>query len=147
MNSFLSLVLAYCMLILESQTCLAQSDNTILAMDVSTEPVSYNFSSDSLPVLTDSTVFEVMMNVNLYDTTNIEEIEVKIGTSDGASDLVNQTFTFDVFGSLGGGLSYDRLAYNLSLGLGQHSGMLNYFASVRVKRTDNSWSSSIVYNR
>lgn len=147
MNKSLPLVLAYFLIILTGQNCFAQSDISILSMDVFTEPISNNLSSDSLPIQTDSTGYNVMMNVNLYDTTIIQEIEVKIGTSDGASDLISHTFTFDVFGSLGNGLSYDREFYHLSLGLGELSGMLNYFAAVRVKRTDNSWSPSIVYNR
>jgi hypothetical protein len=65
----------------------AQDTNPILSMDVTSVSIRNNFSQDSLPMITDSTVYSVGMNISLYDSTNIQNIEVKLGSTDGGSDL------------------------------------------------------------
>ncbi|MBL0105046.1 MAG: hypothetical protein IPP51_15545 [Bacteroidetes bacterium] len=115
-------------------------------MDVATISVANNFI-DSLPVETDSTVYSVVVNVNLFDTVDVQNIEVKIGTTAGGSDLVNQTFAFDVSGSLSGGMSYLRELYRVQLGVGNLIGLGDYYAEVRVQRLDGSYSPSVVFNR
>ena len=116
-------------------------------MDVVTTPISNNFSADSLPIITDSTVFDVGMNVNLFDTSGIQNIEVKIGTAQGGSDLINQTFVFDVSGALSNGRYYLRDLYHVQLGLGQFSNFVDYFAEVRIVWVDNSYSPFVIFNR
>ncbi len=116
-------------------------------MDVVTTPISNNFSPDSLPIITDTTVFDVGMNVNLFDTSGIQTIEVKIGSTQGGSDLINQTFVFDVSGPLGNGRYYLRDLYHVQLGLGQFSNFTDYFAEVRIQWVDNSYSPTVIFNR
>ncbi|MBK6986838.1 MAG: hypothetical protein IPI10_15545 [Bacteroidetes bacterium] len=114
---------------------------------MATTPVANHLSLDSLPSLTDSTVFSVEMNVNLFDTLNIQELEVKIGTSSGASDIFSHSFVFDVSGSLGSGLFYLRDAYSIQLGLGNRMQMLNYYSQVRIKKADGSYTDAVLFNR
>ncbi|MBK7430852.1 MAG: hypothetical protein IPI62_07920 [Bacteroidetes bacterium] len=66
-----------------------QGANPILSMDVITIPIGNNLSQDSLPMITDSTIYQVNMNLSLYDSTDIQNIEVRIGSSgNGVSLLV-----------------------------------------------------------
>ncbi len=116
-------------------------------MDVATEAVGNHLTSDSLPLMTDTTIFDVGMNVNLYDTLNIQEIEVMIGSSPGTSNIFSRSFVYDVSGSLGSGASYSRDEYKIHLGLGSLMQMLDYYCQVRIKRTDGSYTTAVVFNR
>ncbi len=127
--------------------CSAQNTYPVLSMDVATEAVGNHLTPDSLPLLTDTTIFDVGLNLNLYDTTNIQAIEVKIGSSPGASDVFSRNFTFDVSGSLGSGISYIRDEYAIQLGLGNLQQMLSYYSQVRIQRTDGSYNTAVVFNR
>lgn len=129
------------------QNCFAQALAPILSMSVNTVAVSNNFSLDSLPIITDSTVFDVGVDVHLFDTTDVHSIEVKIGTTAGGSDLVNHSFTFDLAGSLGSGMTYFRDGYLVQLDLGLIQNLVDYFAEVRLQRMDGSFSPTVVYNR
>ena len=129
------------------QNCFAQAPDPILSMSVNTVAVANNFSLDSLPVITDSTVFDVGVDVHLFDTTDVQSIEVKIGTTPGGSDLVNHSFAFDVTGSLGSGMTYLRDGYLVQLDLGLILNLVDYFAEVRLQRMDGSYSPTVVYNR
>lgn len=139
--------LFYIVLLFSNVEAFAQDDNPILSMDVTSVSIRNNFSQDSLPMITDSTVYLVGMNISLYDSTNIQNIEVKLGSTDGGSDLLSHTFAFDITGQLGNGLSYSRVGYAISLGLGELTGIDSYFAEVRVQHTDGSYSPSISFNR
>lgn len=132
--------------VLISQLLYSQS-NPILSMSVEQVSVANNFSLDSLPVLTDSTVFEVGVKVNLFDTLDIQSIDVEIGTADGTPDLFNHSYAFDVSNSLGSGLSYARNAYSILLGAGQVSNMISYYSRVRLHYTDGTYSPYVVFNR
>ena len=130
-----------------SLNCFSQSDNPVLSMDVEAVPVGTILSVDSLPIITDSTLFEVAMYVNLVDTTSIQEMEVKIGTTLGSSDVFNHTFSFDVVGSSSGGVAFLRDAYLVQLKFGQLMGMVNYYSQIRILRTNNLYSPITYFNR
>ena len=116
-------------------------------MDVSTEPVANHLTPDSLPLLTDTTVFDVVMYVNLFDTLNIQQMEVKIGSSPGGSDIFSNNFVFDAAPPPIGGLAYFRDAYSIRLGLGWLDQMLSYYAVVRIQKTNGSYSEAVEFNR
>ena len=128
----LSIRLTGYLIFFSSFDCSAQNTYPVMSMD---------------PILTDTTIFDVGMNLNLYDTTNIQSIEVKIGSSPGASDVFSRNFTFDVSGSLGSGISYLRDEYAIHLGLGNLQQMLSYYSQVRIQRTDGSYNTAVVFNR
>lgn len=126
---------------------LGQGTNPIMSMDVVANPIRNNFSIDSLPLVTDSTIYQVGMNLNLYDSTDIQSIEVKIGRTDGGTEFINHDFAFDVSGSLAGGMSYFRNGYSIQLGLGELAGVYSYYAEVRIKHLNGSYSPSISFNQ
>ncbi len=138
-------LLAQCFILL-NVIVTAQSSNQVLSMDVVTETIGNNFSFDSLPVINDSTIYQIAMNLSLYDTTNIQEIEIGIGTTEGSSDLIFRNFSFDDF-SPGSGFSYSRQGFNIQLGLGTAQGISSFFSSVRLKLLDGSYSPIITFNR
>ena len=125
----------------------AQDANSIFSMEVQLQSVGNNFSPDGLPIVSNSTIYNVGMNVSLYDTSNIQSIEVSLGSSQGGTDILSHTFSNDVSGSLGNGLSYLRNGYQLNLGLGQLTGLQDYFTEVKGKRTNGTYSPVILFNR
>jgi len=116
-------------------------------MDVSTEPIANHLTPDSLPLLTDTTIFDVVMHVNLFDTLNIQQIEVKIGSVQGASDIFSNNFVFDASPPPTGGLTYFRDEYSIRLGLGPLQQMLSYYAVVRIQKSNGSYSDAVEFNR
>lgn len=124
-----------------------QDANPILSMEVVATSVGNNFSPDSLPIVTDSTIYQISVNLNLYDSTDIKNIEVNIGSTQGGTEFISHNFAFDVSGSLGNGISYSRNGYNIQLELGELVGVNSFFANVRVQRLDNSYSPYIAFNR
>lgn len=124
-----------------------QNANPILSMDIDIVPIGNNFSLDSLPMISDSTIYQVGMNLNLYDSTDIQNIEVKLGSTDGGSEFMSHVFAFDVSGSLGGGLSYVRNGNSIQLGLGELTGVYSYFAEVRVQHLNGTYSPFISFNK
>lgn len=124
-----------------------QAPNPILSMEVVAIPIGNNLSSDSLPLVTDSTIYQVGMNLSLYDSTNIQSIEVKIGSSESGTEFFTHVFTFDVSGQLGGGLSYARNGYSIQLDLGELVGLFAYYSEVRVQHLNGSYSPSISFNQ
>jgi len=62
--------------------------------------------------------FPFSININQADTTNTGSIAVQLGSTDGASDLLNYTFNYDVKSGLPSGLAYSRTGKNITLTLG-----------------------------
>lgn len=115
-------------------------------MNVQSTSVAYD-TSGGLPDLSDSTVFSLVMNVSLLDTTNIDKIYVELGDSAFSTNRLQHTFDWDVSGSTGVGTSYSRTEYDIVLGLGNFKDLLNYNATVRIKRTDGTFTDFINFSR
>ena len=124
-----------------------QSSFPILAMDVRVTPIDNDTASNGLPDISDTTIFRGVMNVQLFDTTGIDRLEVKLVSTPGGGDLLSQNFVFDVSGALGNGTSYHRNGFEISLGLGDFAGLLNYSAEVKIKKVDGSYTSSVSFTR
>ena len=126
----------------------AQSNQyPVLAMSVQVTAISSDTSLGGLPALTDTTVFSANMSIDLFDTTGIDQIEVKLGSVMGGSDYLSKNFLFDVPGSFGDGTSFYRNDFNVSIGLGHYPGLTDYFAEIRIKRQDGSFTDSVLFNR
>ena len=143
-SPFVCLAISFFMIVWSN--LFAQDENPVLSMEVTSHAIANNFSPDSLPLITDSTVYAVGMKVSLYDSTNIRAIEVSLGSTSGSSDIFSYSFQFDV-SSVGNGMAYSRNGLFLNLGLGQLTGLQDYFAQVRVERLDGSFSPAILFNR
>jgi hypothetical protein len=124
----------------------AQGTFPILKMDVQRISIA-NDTSGGLPDLSDSTIFRLTMNVSLFDTIDIDKICVVLSDSGGIGNRLQHTFDWDVSGSTGGGTSYLRSEYDLSMGLGDFKDLLNYEATVQIKRTDGSLTELISFSR
>lgn len=118
----------------------------VLSMKIQTIAIA-NSTLGGLPDISDSTVFKTTMIVSLTDTTLIDKIYVLLGDSGNTSNRLQKIFDWDVFGSTGNGTSYTRNSYDVILGLGNYMDLLNYNASVRVKRTDGSFTDLVEFSR
>jgi len=125
----------------------AQNPNfPIISMGIETTPVA-NDTSGGLPDLSDSTRFNVQMSISLFDTTIVNQIEVTLSDSGATGNRLQHTFNWDVYGSTGNGTSYSRNEYYVTLNLGNFKDLLNYFAAVRIKRTDGTYTDYINFSR
>lgn len=92
------------------------------------------------PTATDSTLLQGTYIVALSDSINVANIELKIGSSPGAYDILNYTFVFDTQAVLPAGFSYARLGNTLTLQVGAYSDRSTYFCAVRVQAANGTWS-------
>ena len=118
----------------------------IVSMDIQATPIAHD-TSGGLPDLSDSTIFHIVMNVSLFDTTSIEKMYVVLSDSGGTGNRLTHTFNWDVSGSTGSGTTYVRSRYNVVLGLGNFKDLLNYTATVQIKRTDGTLTDLINFSR
>lgn len=78
--------------------------------------------------------------IQLTDSTQIDKIEVTLGTTDGHSDVLNESFTFDQTSGLANGLSYLRNANAVFLETGTITELPTYFGRVRLKLTNGQFT-------
>ena len=145
LTSSLLIFLLLCLLFAEN----SKAENPtypIVAMDIQTTPVAFD-TSGGLPDLSDSTVFHFEMNVSLFDTSSIDKIYVVLSDSGNTGNRLQKTFDWDVSGSTGNGTTFLRTDYTVALGLGNFKDLLNYYATVRIKRTDGTFTDLISFYR
>lgn len=78
--------------------------------------------------------------IEVSDTTDVAQLEIKLGTADGQNNLVSHTFDFDVTGGLPAGFTYSRTGNKVTLGTNDFSDMSTYFGTVRLKNGSGTWS-------
>lgn len=83
------------------------------------------------------------MIIVLNDTSDISTLHVKLGTSQGGSDLLQKDFQYDVSGVFTDGTSYSRDYKTIRLGLGEFTGLNHYYAELQME--DGSSQSGPVY--
>jgi hypothetical protein len=59
--------------------------------------------------------------------------------------LLQETFSFDVSGSLGDSTTYARRSYNILLGLESFTDVPLFYSQMSVTKTDNSQSALFTY--
>jgi len=74
------------------------------------------------------------------DTSNVQQLEVKLGSSAGDYSLVNAVFDFDVTGGLPAEYSYQRNGNAITLVTGTLTEQSTWFGSVRIKNNSGQWS-------
>ena len=148
MNQLLKIFLMSSIVTLYTLTMSAQTGPyPVIAMSINTESVGSDTLSNGLPAVPDSVTYNADMLISLSDTTDIDLIEVKLDTVSGGQGLLSMNYTFDQFGSLGSNRSYARSGYDVLLGLGHFQGLIKYFAEVRVKKLNGSYSDIVSFNR
>lgn len=130
-----------------SHVCAQQNSYPVLSTSVETTCITNCIDADSIPYVSDSSLIQVIMTIQLFEVTGINSLHVKLGTTNGGSDLLDKTFDFDVSGSVGNGCTYSRTDYTVTLGLGSFNGLTSYFSEVKLERTDHSLTDAIVFNR
>ncbi len=85
-------------------------------------------------------VVEGTMFITLSDTSQIDLIEVKVGSKEGQADLVNHQFTYDQTSGLPAGMAWQRTGYRITLSLGSFAYSDLQFGYVRLKNNSGVWS-------
>lgn len=78
--------------------------------------------------------------VQLSDTLLIDQIEVKIGSNEGLSDLLSYSFNFDQTSGLPNDFAYTRIAKKVSLETGSITEFPTYFGRVRLKLSNGQYT-------
>ena len=94
---------------------------------------------------TNPTLLEGTFIVTLSDTTDINNIEVRIGTTSGGTEIFSHVFAFDVQTGLPGGLSYLRNSYIVTLGIGTFTDKSTFYGEVRVQGNNSTWSNGLKF--
>lgn len=76
----------------------------------------------------------------LSDTLLIDQIEVKIGSNEGLSDLLSYSFNFDQTSGLPNDFAYTRIAKKVSLETGSITEFPTYFGRVRLKLSNGQYT-------
>lgn len=79
--------------------------------------------------------------VSLSDSTQIDKIEIELGSTDGQNDLINQNFDFDSSTGLPNGFSYLRSGNRVSLETGIIPAYPTFFGRVRLKLSNGQYTS------
>ena len=124
-----------------------QTTYPILSTSIETTCIARCFDLDSIPINSDSTVTNVVLTLQVFEITGIASIRVKLGTTDGGSELLDKTFAFDVFGNVGQNCTYGRIDDTILLGLGSYNGLTSYFSQVTLQKIDQSWTDFVSFNR
>jgi hypothetical protein len=146
MKKRLSLFLLSCLLIavnLKSQVL------PVGEIEISLVPVvEQEISDEVMDTLTDpfyliqqEASLKIGLNLSLQDTTQMRFIHIKLGTTSGGSELIDQSFNYDGT-NMGAGLSYTRNYKYITLELGIHANTTNalYYAEVELEDVNGSKS-------
>lgn len=102
-------------------------------------------ATDAYVVMDDAsapgTLYAATYFVFLSDTVSASQIEIKLGTNSGLTDVMTYTYNYDVASGLPSGYTYSREGNKLTLVIGNYTERNTYFGSVRIKNTSGSWSS------
>jgi hypothetical protein len=90
-------------------------------------------------------VVEGTMFITLTDTSQIDLIEVKVGSKEGQADLANHQFTYDQTSGLPAGMAWQRTGYRITLSLGSFAYSDLQFGYVRLKNSSGVWSDTFAF--
>jgi hypothetical protein len=96
------------------------------------KPSDATVSFDSLSIAT--------FYVELPDTNAVSMLEVGLGTAPGITDLVSQSFQYDLTTGLPAGMNWSRIGNKVYLTLGTLTPPDAFFARVRIKNHSGNWS-------
>jgi len=113
-------------LLISAAACLMFGTNAKAQAIVSDAYASLTGSSNSFTVV-------------VSDTTDISEVEVRLGSGLAASDIVLHSFNYDAQPS--SPYSYSRSGNQLSLGIGSITLSDMYYGEVRLKDANGNWGS------
>ncbi len=86
----------------------------------------------------------VMLAILNADTAGISELEVKLGTTEGGTELLSKTFNWTSEGNYSDGTSFFHEGQVQRCGLGKFRHNGTYHSAIRVKK-NGSWSSPVSF--
>jgi hypothetical protein len=100
--------------------------------------------TDTYYLLQQEPELKLTLNIILQDTNQISKINIKLGTTSGGIELLNQSFIYDQT-NLGAGLSYERKGNYVKLGLGNYDNTTYalYYAEVEIEDASGNKSTII----
>ena len=81
----------------------------------------------------------------LPDTNNLEALMIQLGSSEGDSNLVNHTFTYDLTSGLPPGYSWNRIGLRVYINVGSFLLTDLRFGKVRLRRVGQSWGNEYAF--
>jgi hypothetical protein len=93
-----------------------------------------------------SLVFQAKLLVEVVDYTNVSKIHIKLGTSSGASDLIQHVFTTDPLQMVPLYFSYSYENNLYTLEVGQYTGLTTYYCEVQLEYSDGQFSLPTLYS-
>jgi hypothetical protein len=79
--------------------------------------------------------------IEVPDTGNVADIEIKLGTDWNLSDMVNASFAYENPASLPLGFTYAREGKIIAVDIGDFDEQSVYYGGVRIKNSSGTWSS------
>ncbi len=99
---------------------------------------------------TDTAVFDSLCTrfckVTVSDTSDLSHIHVKVGTTEGANDILQYSFAFDVTTGLPAGLSYFRVQNVIYLGLLKTYQADSYYYEIQLEDSSGNLSAIKKWN-
>ena len=83
--------------------------------------------------------------VLLPDTNNLDALEIKLGSNEGDSNLVNYTFSYDVTTGLPAGFSWNREGLKVYLNVGSFPLTDLRYGKVRLRRTGQGFGADYAF--
>jgi len=117
----------------------------ILAMSATATAPQADTTEYGVPIIDSNTVFTSTMNVVLDQTDSIYQVHVKLGSSLHGTQYLNTSFDYGVGGTFGS-TSYSQTGNVIVLGLGTHTGMINFFAEVQIEKSDHTLEDAVLFS-
>lgn len=83
--------------------------------------------------------------IEVSDTNNISQIELKLGVADGEDNLISTVLNYDVTSGLPANYSYSRTGNRISIVTNDFPDSSTYFGSVRIKNNNETWSDPFAF--
>lgn len=92
-------------------------------------------------LLTPSDTLRLSVSVLLVDTNNLSKIHVKLGTTLGGNELLENTYTYDLTSA--GSLSYFRDRELMTLGMGNHLNSGIFYCEIKLEDNAGHFSTPV----
>jgi hypothetical protein len=118
----------------------------ILAMSTTATPPAGDSTAFGVPIIDSNTLFTTAMSVILDITDSIFQLHVKLGSTLHGSEFLSASFDYGSNGTFGN-TSYSQSGNAILLGLGDHAGMVNYYAEVQIEKTDHTFEDAVLFSK
>ena len=123
----------------------AQAQPRVLAMSVETIIPAGDTTEYGVPMIDSTTLFNTVMQIVLAGTDSIYQVHVKLGSTEHGSQYLSTSFDYGIDGTFGT-TSYSQTANVIVLGLGDHPGMINFFADLQIEKTDHTLEEAVLFS-